>query len=415
MTQVDLDMFLTAGLGVLALMLGMALTRRVSFLKRLCIPSPVSGGIIFSLVTFAFHSFAGIEFSFDGTVKDICMMLFFASVGFQSDLSAVRKGGRPLVVIVALLAVLIVLQNLMPVGIAKLMGVDPLVGFAVGSIPMCGGHGTAGGFSSVLEDMGLAAASSITMAAATFGLIAGSLLGGPVAERLISRHSLCEESHDPVDAGIASFEATNASPEARTERPTKKETEFQEYTKAVYQLVLVLGVGALLGRLLSLTGIKFPTYFGSLLAAAVYRNVSEFRAARKGRSSGIMLDKIVSLGNICLSLFLGIAMISLRLWDLSGLALPLLLMLSAQVLLMYVFARYVAFPLLGRSYDSAVLVSGVCGFGLGATPNAMANMSAVCYKYRYTVNPFIIVPIVGAMFVDIMNTTLITLMLSLFS
>lgn len=411
-SQVNIGMFLTAGIGVLALMLGMTLTRKISFLKKFCIPSPVSGGIIFSLLTFAFYYIAGIEFSFDATIKDICMMIFFASVGFQSDLTAVRKGGRSLGVIVALLAVLITLQNLLPLGIAKIMDVDPLVGLAAGSIPMCGGHGTAGGFSGVLQDMGLQTAPSITMAAATFGLIAGSLLGGPVSQGLIRRHNLCEESHDPVDAGIASFEATNASPEARTEHPVKRETEFQEYTKAVYQLVLTLAAGALLSRVLSLTGIKFPTYFGSLVVAASYRNISELIARKKGRKSGIMLEKIVTLGNICLSMFLGIAMISLKLWDLADLALPLIVMLLSQVAMMFLFTRFVAFPALGKSYDSAVLVSGICGFGLGATPNAMANMSAVCYKYKYTVNPFLIVPIVGAMFVDIINTTIITVFLT---
>ena len=170
-----------------------------------------------------------------------------------------------------------------------------------------------------------------------------------------------------------------------------------------------MGLGSLLSRLLALTGITFPTYFGSLIVAALIRNLSELFPSR----TAIKTDKIVSIGNICLSLFLGMAMVSLRLWELADLALPLLLMLLAQILFLGLFAAFVAFPLLGKDYDAAVLTSGICGFGLGATPNAMANMSAVCYKYSYSVKPFVIVPLVGAMFVDIINTAVITLFLNL--
>lgn len=423
---VELDMYQTAGVGVLALLLGMMLTRRVRFLKHFCIPSPVSGGLIFSLLTLCMLCFAKVEFSFDATLKDICMMLFFTSVGFQSNLSVLKSGGRTLLVLLALLFGLIVFQNLISIGIARLWGLDRLVGMAAGSIPMCGGHGTAGGFSPVLEGMGLGNASTITMAAATFGLIAGSMIGGPLAERLIRRHRLCEESHDPVDAGLASFEATNASPEGRAQHLGTSETEFQAYTRATYQLLLTMAAGSLLGRLINLTGVTFPTYFGPLIAAVIVRNLSDWHhrrrmvkaAADSDASQPVIperleLGKIVTLGNICLSLFLGMAMVSLRLWELAGLALPLLTMLVAQIVFMAVFAYFIAYRCLGRNYDSAVLVSGICGFGLGATPNAMANMSAVCYKYKYAVNPFVIVPVVGAMFVDLMNTAVITVFLNL--
>ncbi|MCQ2116482.1 MAG: hypothetical protein MJZ07_09800, partial [Bacteroidales bacterium] len=312
------------------------------------------------------------------------------------------------------LIVLITFQNLIPLGLAAAMGFDPLVGLAAGSIPMCGGHGTAGGFSPALAKMGLENAETITMAAATFGLIAGSLIGGPIAEGLIRRKHLCEESNDPVDAGMASFEATNASPEGRTERISTNETDFQHYTRAVYQLLFTVAAGTLLSKLFALTGITFPTYFGPLIMAVIVRNVCDAVKLKSGKlSDKIELNRIVTLGNISLSLFLGMAMISLRLWELADLALPLLAILASQVLFIWLFVRYIAFPLMGRNYDSAVLVSGICGFGLGATPNAMANMSAVCYKYKYAVNPFVIVPIVGAMFVDLINTTVITIFLNL--
>ncbi len=406
--QVLLDMYVTAGVGVLALLVGMFFTRTIPFLKRLCIPAPVSGGILISLLTLAFYAFGGIEFSFDGTIKDICMLIFFTSVGYQSNLKVLKQGGRPLILLVVLVAVLIAVQNGLAVGIAKGMKVDPLIGMATGSIPMCGGHGTAGGFSPLLESLGLKGASSVTMAAATFGLVAGSLIGGPLAEKLIRRHKLSAESgSSDVMAGI---EVNEASPESREAHMQSDERSFRDYTRAVYQLVLAMALGTLLSKLLALTGITFPTYFGSLIVAAVIRNCCEASPKLAGL---LRMDKIVSVGNICLGLFLGMAMASLRLWELSGLALPLMVILLSQALFIALFAWFVAFPLLGKNYDAAVLVAGLCGFGLGATPNAMANMSAVCYKYHYSTGPFVIVPIVGAMFVDIINTGIITLFLNL--
>ena len=405
---ISLDMFQTAGVGVIALILGMIFTRVIPFLKRYCIPAPVSGGLLISLLTLASYNLLGVEFKFDGTIKDICMMLFFTSVGYQSNLRALKQGGKSLIMMIVLVAVLIIVQNLLSVGIAKGMDLDPLVGMAAGSIPMCGGHGTAGGFSSVLEGMGLQGASSITMACATFGLVAGSMIGGPLAEMLIRRRHLAEESGSK-DV-VTGLEASEASPSAKEERPQSDEKSFRDYTKAVYLLVLAMALGMCISKLLALTGITFPTYFGALIAACIIRNVTE--AYSKGKDV-LGMEKIVSLGDICLSLFLGMAMASLRLWELASLMLPLCLILLAQVAFMTLFAGLVAFRALGKDYDAAVLVSGLCGFGLGATPNAMANMSAVCFKYRYAVNPFIIVPIIGAMFVDIINTAVITLFLNI--
>lgn len=409
MTQIHLDMYQTAGVGVLALLLGMYLTRKVSFLKRFCIPAAVSGGIIFSLLSLALYAWGGMELSFDGTLKDLCMMLFFTSVGFQSNFRVLKQGGRPLIMMIILVAVMIVLQNGLAVGIASALGLDPIIGMAAGSIPMSGGHGTAGGFSPLLESMGVTGASSIAMAAATFGLVAGSLLGGPLAQLLIQRHSLSTKAGDDQDT-MLSVEANTASPESQVPHLHSEEDDFRRFSRAVYQMLIALAAGSVLSRLLSLTGITFPTYFGTLMVAAVMRNLYEMKTGQ----TDLEVERITSLGNVCLSLFLGMAMISLRFWELADLALPLLTMLGAQVLMLGLFAYFVAFRVLGRDYDAAVLVSGLCGFGLGATPNAMANMSAVCYKYHYTVKPFIIVPLMGAMFADIINTTVITLFLNMF-
>ena len=421
MTSIELDMLQTAGIGALALIVGMILTRKVGLLQKYCVPSPVSGGIIFSLITLALYGWFDVEISFDATLKDVFMLAFFTSVGFQSDLKVIKKGGKPLMIMLALLVVIIAMQNLMPMGITRLMGVDPLIGMAAGSISMTGGHGTAGGFASVLEGMGLQGAGTIGMAAATFGLIAGSMLGGPLAERIIRTkltHEQMQPQDEEIDPAMAGIESDEASPTGRAKRISTNEQEFQQYAKASYCILLVMGGGTIMSWLLAKTGITFPTYFGALILAAIARNTLGFISYKedgKWEKAEKLLDmeRIISVGNICLSMFLGMSMISLKLWELQSLALPLVVILFSQVVLMAIFAYAVAFPLLGRDYDAAVLCAGMCGFGLGATPNAMANMSAVCYKYRYTVKPFLIVPIIGAMFADLINTGIITFFLNI--
>lgn len=421
MTSIELDMIQSAGIGALALIVGMVLTRKVAFLQKFCVPSPVSGGIIFSLITLALYHWFYVEVSFNGTLKEAFMLAFFTSVGFQSDLKVIKQGGRLLVIMLALLVTIISLQNLMPMGITRLMGVDPLIGMAAGSISMTGGHGTAGGFASVLEGMGLHGAGTIGMAAATFGLIAGSMIGGPLAERIIRKkltHEQVQAPDEDIDPAMAGIESDEASPAGRQKRVSTNELEFQQYAKATYCILLVMGGGTLLSWVLAKTGITFPTYFGALILAAIARNtIGFFRYKTNGKwvKADRLLDmqRIISVGNICLSMFLGMAMISLKLWELQSLALPLIIILVSQVAMMDFFVYFVAFRLLGRDYDAAVLCAGICGFGLGATPNAMANMSAVCYKYRYSVKPFLIVPIIGAMFADLINTGIISLFLSI--
>jgi ESS family glutamate:Na+ symporter len=393
----------------------------VAFLQKFCVPSPVTGGLIFSLIGLAMYAWLHIELSFDRTLQDVFMVAFFTCVGYQCDLKVLKQGGKPLVLMLLLLVLMITLQNLMPLGITRLMHVSPLLAVTAGSVSMTGGHGTAAGFASILEQMGLHGASTIGMAAATFGLIAGSMVGGPLANRII-RTKLTEEQLQPQDASIdpamAGIESDEASPAGRTARMSTNEQEFQQYAKASYWILIAMGGGTLLSWALAKTGVTFPTYFGALILAALLRNIIGFipyKEDGKWIKADRLLDmeRITSVGNICLSMFLGMAMISLRLWELASLALPLVVILFAQVVMMVIFVYFIAFPTLGRSYDAAVLCAGLCGFGLGATPNAMANMSAVCYKYHYSPTPFLIVPIIGSMFTDIINTGIISFFLRL--
>lgn len=420
MINIELNMIQTAGIGALALIIGMILTRRIKLLQKFCIPSPVSGGIIFSLLSLALYVWFDTELSFDDTLQDVFMLAFFTSVGFQSDLRIIKQGGKLLIIMLFLLIAIITMQNLMPMGVTRLMGTDPLIGITAGSVSMVGGHGTAGGFAQVLESMGLHGAGTIGMAAATFGLIAGSMLGGPLAEKII-RAKLTQEQvqhqEEDIDPAMAGIESDEASPTGRAKRVSTNEQEFQQYAKAAYCIILIMGGGTLLNWLFAKSDIMFPTYFGALILAAIVRNILGFISySEDGKTEKadklLNMERIISVGNICLSMFLGMAMISLKLWELQNLALPLVVILVSQVLLMAIFTYFIAFPLLGRDYDAAILCAGICGFGLGATPNAMANMSAVCYKYHYSVKPFLIVPIIGAMFADIINTGLISLFLN---
>ena len=401
MTALQLDMIQSAGVGALALVLGMWLTRKIAFLQRFCIPSPVSGGIIFSFLTLALYLLTDVEVSFDSALKDAFMVAFFTSVGFQTNLKVLRQGGRLLVLMVVLLVLMILMQNTVSVSVAKLLDVNPLIGMAAGSISMSGGHGTAGGFASVLEGMGLTGAGTIAMAAATFGLVAGSMIGGPLAERLISKKLTARQKEMAAAPAMPESAPSVASPCGHD--------QHESYAKATYSIILVMAGGTLLSWLLAQTGVTFPTYFGALVLAAIVRNVM---ALSPKMEQHLDMDRIVSVGKICLFMFLGMAMVSLRLWELQLLALPLVLLLLIQISLTTLFAYFVAFRLLGKDYDAAVLVAGFCGFGLGATPNAMANMSAVCNKYHYTINPFLLVPIVGGMVNDVINTGIITTFLN---
>lgn len=394
---IALDQALTAAVGACSLLLGAFLNRKINFLSRVCIPTPVTGGLVISTLTLALKYFAGIEFTFDKTLQDIAMLMFFTTVGFQCDFSAIKKGGRPLLVMILLIIVLIFAQNALSVGIASAMGLEPVFGMVAGSIPMCGGHGTAAGFNAMLEAKGIEGAASITMATATFGLIAGSLIGGPLAEMLIRRRKLSAGKDD-----ARSTVSLESAPEDISGDKTRA------YTNATLWILIAMGLGALLNKALALTGISFPTYFSSLVCAIIIRNITEclphnFRMPHQ---------ETTKIGSVCLALFLGMAMCSLRLWELAGLAMPLCTMMFSQALLIFIFCTLIAFPLLGRDYNAAVLVGGLCGFGLGTTPNAMANMSAICKKHGYSALPFIIVPVIGATTVDIINIAVITLFMN---
>lgn len=388
-------MYQTIAVAVVVLILGAFLKRKISFLEKFCIPAPVIGGLIFAIFTLICYSTGILEIDFDDTLKEVCMVFFFTSVGFQANLKVLKSGGKPLLIFLVLVIVLIITQNFTAIGLANLLGLDSLTGMTTGSIPMVGGHGTAGAFGSVLEDFGISGATTVCTAAATFGLVAGSLMGGPIGNRLIKKHNLLETIKNDDDTLLV-------------EEEEKHERHFSMYAPAVFQLIIAVGIGTIFSKLLSLTGMTFPIYIGAMIAAAIMRNIGEYT----GKIT-IHMGEINDLGGICLSLFLGIAMITLKLWQLADLALPLVILLAGQVALMFLFSYIVVFNVMGRNYDAAVLVAGTCGFGMGATPNAMANMQAICEKYEPSVKAYLIIPIVGSLFADFLNSLTITFFINL--
>lgn len=390
--MVSLDLYQTLAVSVVALWLGTLLKKKIRILSQFCIPSPVIGGLLFALFTLLGYSTGWFVCAFDDTMKQVCMVFFFTSVGFQANFKTIRQGGRPLILLVVLVAFMVVIQNIVAVAIARGLGLQGLIGMTAGSIPMVGGHGTSGAFGPVLEEMGITGATTLTTAAATFGLVAGSLIGGPIGKRLIEKHKLLATASNDVDAII---------------QETHTEHHDSAYTVAVFQMIVAVGLGTLVSYALSLTGMTFPIYMGGMIVAAIMRNYSEFT-----KKISIPMDQISDMGGICLSLFLGIAMVTLRLWELAELALPLVLMLSAQLAIMIGFAYFVVFRVMGKDYDAAVLTSGFCGFGMGATPNAMANMQAICDKYQPSIKAYLLIPIVGSMFTDFINSMIVTLFIN---
>ena len=388
--KIQLDMYQTLAAAVLVLMLGAYLKSKIHFLEQFCIPAPVVGGLLFAIFTCICYVTGVAEFSFDDTLREVCMVFFFTSVGFQANLKVLKSGGKSLVVFLGLVILLIVSQNLVAVGMSKLLGLSPLIGMCTGSIPMVGGHGTAGAFGPVLEDFNISGATTICTAAATFGLICGSLIGGPLGKRLIEKKKLLETAIPEDDSLLV-------------EEEEKHERHTNMYAAAVFQLILAIGLGTIFSYFLTKTGMTFPIYIGAMIAAALFRNIGEY----SGKFT-IHIGEINDLGGISLSLFLGIAMITLKLWQLADLALPLFILLAVQALLIAVFTYFLEFNIMGRDYDAAVLVAGTCGFGMGATPNAMANMQAICEKYTTSVKAYLLIPLVGSLFADFINSLVIT-------
>lgn len=395
--EITLDFYSTLCAMVFVLLLGAFIIKKSKFLQDYNIPEPVVGGIIVAVAIFIANRYAGINFNFDGSLKDPLMLAFYASIGLSADFTAFKKGGKILFVFLFIVTGLLILQNLAGVGVALAMGENPLIGLLSGSITMSGGHGTGAAWAAefIKEPYSYAPAMEIAMAAATFGLIAGGIIGGPVARYLVVKNNLIANN------------VANKDDSALFEKPEKERLiTAGSFVESLALIAICLLVGTELKKIV--TFVTMPTFVWCLLVGAVLRNLLSITKIHT------VFDREVSvIGNVSLSLFLAFALMTINISQLISLALPMLAILIVQIVIMVFYAIFITYRFCGKNYDAAVLSAGHCGFGLGATPTALVNMQTVTKHYGPSHMAFIVVPLVGAFFIDIINAFVISGMVSL--
>ncbi|MBE6051050.1 MAG: sodium/glutamate symporter [Clostridium sp.] len=397
--EFNLNIYETMALVSLIFYLGKYVRNKFSILSKYCIPPSVIGGFIFALLILVFYMTDIATINLDTTLQNIFMTAFFTSIGFTASIKILKQGGIRVVMFLALATLLVILQNVVGVSLASLFNLEPLLGLCTASIPMVGGHGTAGSFGPILEEIGIHGATTVSVASATFGLIMGSIIGGLVARSLIITRKvktiIDEESHkEPTEFGNFNEENNNI-------------LCFKKLMNGSCLLFIAMGLGSIVSELIQASGLTFPSYIGAMLVAAIIRNIYDFR------NKEIVEKEIETLGGLSLSFFLTMALMNLKLWQLFDLALPLLVMLVAQVLLVGLFAYYITYNIMGKNYEAVVFASATCGFGMGATPNAIANMDELTNKYGFVPTPYFVVPIVGCLFIDFVNSAIITIFINL--
>lgn len=413
--NVNLNIYQTLAAAVAVYYAGVLLRIKIPFLRKYCIPAPVVGGILFAVINDILYVNGIWTYKQDTIMQNVCMMLFFTSIGYTASISLIKKGGSLVAKMAVLTAILIVCQNIIGISLARVFDLSPLMGLATGSIPMVGGHGTSGSFGPVLESVGLDNATTIAFAAATFGLVSGSLLGGPMGELLVRRNHLFsianEERLDPENSQDEVQKLEQAAHGERKaideEKRAGQSINNYRFMNALAHLLLAMGLGTVVSQFFSNIGLIFPGYIGSMLVAAIIRNVADYTHTYK-----VYQRESEVLGNLGLTIFLSCALMSLKLWQLSDLAIPLMAMLASQVLFIALFVRFVLFRVMGRNYEAAVMAAGTCGFGLGATPNAIANMSVMVERFGPAPTAFFVIPIIGALIVDFVNSSIVTVLIN---
>lgn len=394
MLEITFNVYYTIALAIVVLMVGDVIKKHVYVLRKFCIPTPVVGGVLFAVLITVLNLSGVCSVSLTSTFNEFFSLLFYAGIGYTASWKMLKKGGPQVIVFLILSSILVVFQNALGIIICKIMGVDPLVGLACGSIPMVGGNGTAAAWGPVLEGAGLEAGTTIATAAATFGLVAGALLGGPIGRYLIEHNNL-KPNPETQNMKFGSDEVKVAVDEKRM-------------TAAAYQVLITIGLGTLVSQLLQMTGIEFPASVGAMTAAAILRNIADHTD-----KIDLKLPELNMISNISLLVFLALSMMTMKLWKLIDLALPMLVILIAQMILMALFGIFVTFRVMGKNFDAAVMTVGQTGFGLGAVPTAMANMQVIDSKYGSSPSAFFIVPLVGSLFINLVNSAIITFFLNI--
>ena len=397
----QVDTFLAVTIGIVDLFLGKRINRLVPVFGRYSIPEPVTGGLFIAVILFAIHSFADISIEFELGARDALLVYFFTTIGINASFKDLAAGGKPLALLLLVTVIYMIIQNLTGIGIATLLGLEPAVGLLGGTVSLIGGHGTAIAWAPrFAENYGITNAMEIGVACATFGLVLASLIGGPVAKFLVARHQLVAGTDDNLDVGIDD-EADPVS------------LNYMELLDAVLALHICIIIGYFLNEGLNQVGVHLPLFVSCLFAGIIMTNLRPHALPRiTGTQWPTRTPAMALIADISLGTFLAMSLMSMQLWEVIDLAGALFSILGAQVVVAALFMIFVVFPIMGKSYEAAVIASGFGGFSMGATPTAMANMSAVTQRYGPCHQAFIVVPLVGAFFIDVTNVILIQLMFS---
>ncbi|MEG0134931.1 MAG: sodium/glutamate symporter [Cetobacterium sp.] len=387
--NIELTTIQTIALAVVVLYLGKILNNSFKFLKDNCIPDAVTGGTVFSVITLIGHETGLFNIIFEDSLRNIFMIAFFTTVGYSASLKLLKKAGLPVLMFLIASVGLAIVQNVVGISMAQLLDLSPFIGLATGSMSTTGGPGTAGAFGPILESYGAEGATVVAMATATYALIAGSIIAGPIANRLIKKNDLLNKTSNEENYELGGNK--------------KDKIKTSLVSGACFQIIIAMGIGSIISKFLSDIGIVLPSYIGAMFAAAVIRNISDYSG-----KFDVHLDIINTVGNFTLMIFLSMTLMSFKLWELKELAGPLVIMLVVQTLLIGLFAYFITFRLTGKDYDAVVMTSGHCGCGFGTTPKALANMEALTTKYLPSPKAFFVIPIVGGLFIDFFNAAIIT-------
>ncbi|MDO9373993.1 MAG: sodium/glutamate symporter [Ferruginibacter sp.] len=395
--QLNLDLIQTLAMAGLIFLTGVMLNKKIPFFEGLNIPSAVLGGLVFAAVNLFLHDRV-LNIKVNTSMQPLCMMLFFTSIGTNASVGLLKKGGKQVVLFLVLSSIFCVLQNLVGIGVATLFGVPKLFGVMAGSVTLVGGPATGLAFAPLFEQMGLRGAETIAVTAATFGIVLGGLLGGPSATFLIDKFRLATNTKKNVPAVATNREATDELLRVDISN------EHSAFTMSLVNIGIIMGMGSAVSFFIARSGITLPAYIGAMIVGAVYRNIND-------KKNWTVLDQktIDFSGGIALNIFLTVALMDLRLWELFHLALPLSGILLTQLLVVILFALGLTFVVMGKDYEAAVMSGGFIGFMLGTVANAMAVMKTIADKYGAAPRAFLVVPLVGGFFIDYINALVITL------
>ena len=402
---IEFNMIQTIGFAVLLLVVGRWLRNNVAFFERFAIPAPVIGGFLFALFNLVFKLTGWVDITFDTTLQGFFMTMFFTTVGFGASVALLGKAGKMVTRFLLVASVLVVLQNLLAVLLAPIVDIPSALALMTGSVSMTGGHGVSGGMAPLVEAQGVERAETVAYTAATFGLLMGSLIGGPVGDRLIKRNRLQSSGTRNVDVDDSLLTAY------------RRDLRSDQVMQAFIVILIAMFIGTYItdgiNWIISQFTDKaaFPNYLGAMLVGILFRYISDTRNQRQYHEF-VPTQEVEIIGSVALALFLAQALMTIKLWELADLAIPLVILLIAQTVLMLLFARFVTFRVMGSDYDAAILSAGHCGFGMGATPNGVANMESVVQKYSPSRLAFFVLPIVGGMFIDFVNILVVTVFLN---